>query len=209
MDKIKIEDMKKIIKNMIKVIIDNEVYFCELDSVAGDGDFGMSISKGFKELEKNWDEICFDNIGSFLKDISLIISEYCGGASGPIWGSAFRGAGKYAKGKEELNLFEFSELMQSSVDAIQKIGKAKQGDKTLLDALIPATESLKLSAEKGIEITKAMNISAKEAREGAEKTKDMVALRGRASYLGERSLTHPDAGAMAIGIIFTDIANKF
>lgn len=208
MDRIAVNDMEKIVGLMSDIIIKNEVYFCELDSVAGDGDFGMSVAKGFKQLKTEWDELSRDSIGAFLKDSGMIITEYCGGASGPIWGSAFRGAGKYAKGKQELNLSEFAELMQSAVDAVQKRGKAKLGDKTLLDAVIPATMSLKESAEAREEMLEAMKKSAAAAVEGAEKTKEMVASKGRATYVGERSLSYPDAGAMAIGIIFTEIAEN-
>ena len=86
------KDIISIIDMMSDIIIENQVYFCELDSVAGDGDFGMSLSKGFKQIKKEWNELSKDNIGAFLKDCSMIITEYCGGASGPIWGSAFRSA---------------------------------------------------------------------------------------------------------------------
>ncbi len=200
------KDMVRIIDLMSEIIIKNEVYFCELDSVAGDGDFGMSVAKGFKQLKSEWEDLSTDDIGAFLKDCGMIITEYCGGASGPIWGSAFLGAAKSVKGKTEIELAEFAQLMQSAVDAIQNRGKAKLGDKTLLDALIPATESLKASSLTGSNILEAMQLSAEAAREGAEKTKDMVASKGRASYVGERSLSFPDAGAMALGIIFTEIA---
>lgn len=208
MNQIKTSELIKMVELMSEIIIENEVYFCELDSVAGDGDFGMSVAKGFKQLKVDWEEVSKAEIGAFLVDAGMIITEYCGGASGPIWGSAFRGAGKYATGKTELSLAEFAELMQSAVDAIQKRGKAQLGDKTLLDALIPATVSLKESAEASEDLVVAMKKSAREAVLGAEKTKDMVASKGRASYVGERSLSYPDAGAMALGIIFTGIVEK-
>jgi len=208
MDRLTLNDMDKILKLMSDIIIKNEVYFCELDSVAGDGDFGMSVAKGFKILKTEWNELSKESIGDFLKDTGMIITEHCGGASGPIWGSAFRGAGKYAKGKQELDLSEFYELMQSAVDAVQKRGKAQLGDKTLLDAVIPATLSLKDSAEADEDMIEAMKKSAEAAVLGAEKTKDMIASKGRASYVGERSLSYPDAGAMAIGIIFTQVAEN-
>jgi len=204
-NKIATGDMVQMVTLMSGVIIQNEVYFCELDSVAGDGDFGMSVAKGFKELGVKWEDLSKDCIGSFLRDCGMIITEYCGGASGPIWGSAFRGAGKQATGKTELSLEEFAQMMQAAVDAIQKRGNAKLGDKTLLDALIPTVESLKGSAIEGTPLMKALSLSAQAARLGAERTKTMVASRGRASYVGERSLDHPDAGAMALGIIFTEV----
>lgn len=206
---IKTDDMVKIIEKMGEIIISNEVYFCELDSVAGDGDFGMSVAKGFKQLKTEWDDISKDDIGAFLKDSGMIITEYCGGASGPIWGSAFRAAGKSAKGKTEISLGEFADLMEAAVAGIQKRGNAQLGDKTLLDALIPTTVSLRSSADAGLGFVDAFNKGAEAAREGAEKTKTMVANKGRASYVGERSLDHPDAGAMALGIIFTELSEYY
>jgi dihydroxyacetone kinase len=199
------EQMIKIIDTMADIIIKNEVYFCELDSVAGDGDFGMSVAKGFKQLKSEWEDLSKDTIGAFLKDSGMIITEYCGGASGPIWGSAFLAAARSTKGKEEITLSEFADMMEAAVAGIQKRGNAQLGDKTLLDALIPTTVALREGADKGSDILVAMDLGAKAAVEGAEKTKSMVAKKGRASYVGERSLDHPDAGAMALGIIFTEI----
>lgn len=203
MNELKIKDITELVKNMAEIIIKNEIYFCELDSFAGDGDFGMSLAKGFKQLQAEWLEISQENIGAFLSECGMIIIEHCGGASGPIWGSAFRSAGKYAAGKITLDLHELGELLQSSVDGIQKRGGAKLGDKTLLDALIPATESLKQSSQAGETILEAMKKAADAAVAGAEKTKEIVAMKGRASYLGDRGIGFPDAGAVAIGIIFT------
>lgn len=205
MNTVKTNQVVQVLNNMANIIIKNEVYFCELDSVAGDGDFGMSVAKGFKQLQTEWDELSRDTVGAFLKDAGMIITEYCGGASGPIWGSFFRGAAKIAKGKEEVTLDEIASMFESGVAGIQKRGKAQLGDKTLLDALIPATVALREGATNKATITQAFENAAKAARDGAEKTKTMVANKGRASYVGERSLNHPDAGAMALGIIFTEL----
>lgn len=207
MNKITTLDMENIISVMADVIIANEIPFCELDSAAGDGDFGMSVAKGFKVLKQEWSNLDKTGIGSFLVDCGMIITEHCGGASGPIWGSAFRSAGKYAAKKNELSLTEFSELMQAAVDGIQKRGGAKLGDKTLLDALIPTTNSLKQSAINQLGIKEAFVLGAQAAREGAEKTREYAANKGRASYVGDRSVSYPDAGAMALGIIFTEISS--
>jgi phosphoenolpyruvate---glycerone phosphotransferase subunit DhaL len=208
MDKLTVKDIVNIVDHMSDIIIENEVYFCELDSVAGDGDFGMSLAKGFKVLKNEWSELPKEEVGSFLKECGMLITEYCGGASGPIWGSAFRSMGKYANGKIVVSLEELGEMLQSAVDGIQKRGGAKLGDKTLLDALIPATESLKVSATADEDLLLAMKKSAAEAVSGAEKTKEIVATKGRASYVGERSINFPDAGATAVGIIFTKITGS-
>ena len=186
---------------MCEIIIANEVAFCDLDSVAGDGDFGMSLAKGFRQVKADWNDLEQDDIGAFLKSCGMVITEYCGGASGPIWGSAFRGMGKSAQGKETLSLAELGEMLQAAVDAIQKRGGAKLGDKTLLDALIPLVDSIKADAAADTALKAAFEKATAAAEQGAENTKKIAATKGRASYVGDRSLNHPDAGAMAIGII--------
>lgn len=214
MNKLNTAEIISIIDTMSKVIIENEVPFCKLDAVAGDGDFGMSLAKGFKQLKNEWDDLDADNIGAFLKSVGMVILENCGGASGPIWGSAFRGAAKSVGDKEEINLSELAEMMQATVAAIQKTGErsfgkgAQVGDKTLIDALVPAADSLTASAAAGEELLPAMKKAAKKAVEGAEKTKEFTAKLGRAANVGDRSLSHPDAGAFALGLIFTKIVES-
>lgn len=208
MNTLNIGDIINIVRCMAKIIIDNENYFNQLDSIAGDGDCGSSLAKGFKVVIKEWEDISKESIGTFLRGCGMLITENCGGASGPIWGTAFVYAAKYAQEKIQLNLNEISEMMQYVIDGIQKIGKAKLGDKTLLDALIPAVKSLEQSCELHDDISSAMKKSAAEAAAGAEKTKELVATKGRASYLGERSIGFPDAGAAAIGVIFTGIVEQ-
>ncbi|MDY3363940.1 dihydroxyacetone kinase subunit DhaK [Riemerella anatipestifer] len=202
--------MVKLIDKMADIIIAHEVDFCEADR-NGDGDFGMSIAKGFKQLKKDWDTRKKGNIGEFLMSCSEIIMEYCGGASGPLWGNAFRYAGKASIGKQEIGVSELAELLQAAVIGIQETGErsfgrgAKVGDKTLIDALVPAADSLKDSAEKNIDLITAMKLSADAAKEGAEKTKGFAANLGRAGTVGDRSIGYPDAGAYGIGVIFSEL----
>ena len=200
---------------MSKSAIDNEISFCEMDAHAGDGDFGMSIAKGFQQIKCEWNEIISMpnlDIGSFLDACSLVMMEHCGGASGPIWGSAFRMAGKSAIGKHTLDVAEFAQMMLAAIEGVQSTGErsfgrgAVIGDKTLIDALIPCANSLKASAEKEEGIKAALLEGAAAAQNGAEKTKEIVARMGRAGLVGERSLGYPDAGAYALGVIFGDIA---
>jgi phosphoenolpyruvate---glycerone phosphotransferase subunit DhaL len=198
---ITIENIKKTVDSLSEIIIQNEVPFCELDSAAGDGDFGMSLAKGFREVKLQIGNIDGSSIQKFLRECSMIISEFCGGASGPIWGSAFAAAANSSKGKENLELCDIVPMFEDAVTAIQKRGGAKPGDKTLLDALIPATEALKEAEQQGKSLREAFEAAAAKAEEGAEATKKMVASKGRATYVGERSLNYPDAGAAAIGII--------
>lgn len=217
----KIRDEKITLHNMIFMIdciggyiIQNEIPFCELDSHAGDGDFGMSVAKGFKQLREEWGEVIESSgdIASFLNACSLIIMEHCGGASGPIWGSAFRAAAKSAEGKETLGAEDIAVMLGRAVQGIQATGErsfgrgAVPGDKTLIDALVPcADEWTRLSAEK-VPLLEIFGQAAEAAKTGAESTKAIVARMGRAGTVGERSLGYPDAGAYALGEIFGNLA---
>ncbi|MFE4043977.1 dihydroxyacetone kinase subunit DhaK [Priestia sp. YIM B13490] len=203
------------VDQMSECIIRNEIPFCELDSHAGDGDFGMSVAKGFKQLKAEWHEILenkSNDIGNFLEACSIVIMEHCGGASGPIWGAAFRAAGKNAESKTELNLTEFAEMIQASVKGIQATGErsfgrgAVVGDKTLIDALVPYADTLTSSAAEGESMKHALVKAAEAAVEGAKSTEQIVARMGRAGTVGERSLGYPDAGAHGLGVIFTEVA---
>jgi len=193
---------------VIDTVLENESYFCELDSAAGDGDFGSSLAKGFGGIRSNWESLNKDDIGAFVRNCSMIIIEKCGGASGPIWGTALMQAGRYAKGKRQMGIEELSEFFQAMVDGVQKVGGAKLGDKTLLDALIPATESLKGSALKHEGMLLALRKSVKAAEDGATSTREIAAKKGRASYLGNRSIGYYDAGAKAIAVILADVLGK-
>jgi dihydroxyacetone kinase len=209
-EKINTAGLTVLVDKMADIIIANEVAFCEADR-NGDGDFGMSIAKGFKQLKKDWATRKKGNIGEFLVSSSEIIMEYCGGASGPLWGSAFRYAGKAAGNVEEVGVKEIAEIMQAAAKGIQETGErsfgrgAVVGDKTLIDALVPAADSMTESAKKGDKMLKAMEKAAKAAVDGAEKTKEFKANLGRAGTVGERSIGFPDAGAYGIGVIFTEL----
>ncbi|MFQ1045677.1 dihydroxyacetone kinase subunit DhaK [Acinetobacter variabilis] len=206
-----IENMRYVVDVMSACIIKNEVPFCELDAHAGDGDFGMSVAKGFKQLKRQWHELVqAEQMDDFLLNCSMIIMEHCGGASGPIWGSAFRAASKAIKGKTTLTVANFAEMLQAAVKGIQITGErsfgrgAVVGDKTLIDALVPCADSWSANTDKTFKEN--FVLGAQAAVQGAESTKDIVARMGRAGTVGDRSLGYPDAGAHGLGVIFTDIA---
>lgn len=215
-DILSIQNIVYIVDKMSEVIIDNEVSFCELDAHAGDGDFGMSVAKGFRQLKREWTELVSEEnltIGSFLHKCSMIIMEYCGGASGPIWGSAFRAAARSAGDKKEVTKEEFSNMLQEAVRGIQITGErsfgrgAVVGDKTLIDALIPCADSWTQNVNK--KTMKELFICGAEAAvEGAKNTEKIVARMGRAGTVGERSIGYPDAGAYGLGVIFTEIGKS-
>ncbi|PFA22200.1 dihydroxyacetone kinase subunit DhaK [Bacillus cereus] len=214
---VSLNNMIYLVDKMSEIIIKNEVPFCELDTHAGDGDFGMSVAKGFKQLKREWSSILNQeplNIGTFLDACSMVIMEHCGGASGPIWGGAFRAAGKAIDGKMELTVAEFAEMLEAALKGIQSIGErsfgrgAEVGDKTLVDALAPCVQSWLESAQAGVDFKTAFEKGAEAAVKGAEYTKEIVARMGRAGTVGERSLGYPDAGAYALGVIFTELSHS-
>lgn len=214
--KLSLDNLIYVVDKMSAIIIENEVPFCELDSHAGDGDFGMSVAKGFRQLKAEWDEVTAQakDIGSFLDACSLVIMEHCGGASGPIWGSAFRAAGKYAGERKELSVPEIAEMMAAVVKGVQDTGErsfgrgAVVGDKTLVDALAPYADAWAAAAEDGADLIAAGIQAAEAAVEGAKKTEAIAARMGRAGTVGDRSIGYPDAGAYALGVIFTGIARS-
>lgn len=214
-NKLSLQNMVYLIDQMSEIIITNEVPFCELDAHAGDGDFGMSVAKGFKQLKAEWKDILANNsgsIGSFLDACSLVIMEHCGGASGPIWGSGFRAASRLAGDRQFLSIEEFADMMAAVVTGIQDTGArsfgrgAVVGDKTLIDALVPYAESWRESVSQGDDLKTASTKAAEAAVQGAKHTESIVARMGRAGTVGERSIGYPDAGAYALGVIFTELA---
>ncbi|MFP7479489.1 dihydroxyacetone kinase subunit DhaK [Terribacillus saccharophilus] len=216
-DSITLENIIYLVDKMSEIIIENEAAFNKLDTHAGDGDFGNSVAKGFRQLKREWKQIIGQDdltIASFFDASSMVIMEHCGGASGPIWGGAFRAAGKAAEGKQGLSVTEFAELLRRVVSAIQDIGErsfgrgAEVGDKTLIDALAPCADSWKQSAADSDSVKTAFKKGAEAAVTGADKTKEIVARMGRAGTVGERSLGYPDAGAHALGVIFTELADS-
>ena len=191
-----LQNVMYMVDAMCESAIRNEVPFCELDSHAGDGDFGMSIAKGFRQLKAEWKSIVAEqkDIAGFLNACSLVIMEHCGGASGPIWGSAFRAAARSAKGKETLSVGDFAELMQAAVSGIQATGErsfgrgAVVGDKTLIDALVPCADAWTESAKKNVSFKDAFDAGAEAAMAGAKSTEKIAARMGRAGTVGERSI---------------------
>ncbi len=210
------ENIIYLVDKMSEIIIREETAFCELDSHAGDGDFGMSVAKGFRQLKREWPEMLAaakTDIGAFLEACSIVIMAHCGGASGPIWGSAFRAAGKATAGKMFLSVSDMAAMLQAAVDGIQTTGArsfgrgAVVGDKTLIDALAPCA-GFWAAAANTQKIVDVFRGAAAAAVEGAEQTKAFAAHMGRAGTVGHRSIGYPDAGAYALGYIFTELGES-
>lgn len=202
-------DIEQAIRTTCSTVLRNEHYFADLDGLAGDGDFGTSLATGFRQIEKEWDEIPKTDIGAMLLKISMIVSKHVGGSSGPIWGTGFMKAAMLTRGKTSITLEELSAMLGSAIEGIQARGGAKLGDKTLLDALIPVHETLKEHAAAGRDLGPALCDAAGVADKAVDETRSLVAHRGRASQVGERSANTPDPGIVAIATILQDWCKEF
>ena len=195
------------VKVIAQTAVDNETYFCELDAVVGDGDFGYSLARGFEIVLSDFDELEYDDAGGLLKKTALVLTKRIGGTSGPIWGTAFLRAGAALSGNPDPSGAEVVAALRASIEGIKQRGSADLGEKTLLDALVPAVDELEQALQEGA--PDALQRAAVKAREGAEATKGMLAQRGRASYTGERSRDSVDAGAMGVAVLLEAVSKAW
>lgn len=194
-----LEITELVVNTMSDVALENRKYYSELDGVVGDGDFGNSIATGFEAITKtNWDNLDRSSPGNFLKDVAQTFMGSVGGVSGSLWGTAFLRAGIKAGDKQELTTDDLLEMLNFAIEGMKKRGKADIGDKTLLDAFIPATEEFEHQLANGSDSLDALRNAAVIARQKTEEIKPWIAKRGRASYTGERSRDTYDAGSIAI-----------
>jgi len=200
------DQVNLVVRTIAQTAVDNERYFGDLDAVVGDGDFGYSMARGFEQVLAGFDDFDRSDIGTFLKKVAVTITGRIGGTSGPIWGTAFLRAGAVAAGKMALEPADVVAMLRAAVEGIKQRGQAELGDKTLLDALVPATDALERELDAGSGSTAAIQAASTAAREAAEATKDMVARRGRAAYTGERSRGSVDAGATAVAVMLERIS---
>ena len=209
MERSSLENVKLVVRTIAQTAVDNEKYFGDLDAVVGDGDFGYSLAGGFEKVLLDWDTIEYNNIGTFLKKVSLIITSRIGGTSGPIWGTAFLRAGTVAGDKQELEGTDVIAMLRAAIEGIKKRGQTDLGDKTLLDALVPAVDQLELALSASTDVPIALKQAAAVARERAEATRELLAKRGRAAYSGERSIGTLDAGAVAVAVMFEQVSEAW
>ena len=187
--------MAAIIEGMAKKIEAEKDYLTQLDNEIGDGDHGINLARGFKAVEKKLPSLAGGDIGALLKGVCMQLVSTVGGASGPLYGTAFMKAGMACKGLTELDGPAFVKAMEAAVDGIKMRGKATEGEKTMLDALCPALKVMQDEVAAGKSLKEALQDAAAAAEKGVEYTKTIIATKGRASYLGERSLGHQDPGA--------------
>jgi len=202
-------DVEAVVRTIATVAVDNEKYFGDLDAVVGDGDFGYSMARGFELVLQGWDGFDRTDIGTFLKKVAVVITSRIGGTSGPIWGTAFLRAGAAAGAADRLSPDQVVAMLRAAIAGIMARGKSDVGDKTLLDALVPAVDAVEAAVLEGGTAASALRAAAATARERAEATRSMIAKRGRAAYTGERSIGTLDAGAVAVAVMFEALADQW
>ena len=191
-------------KRFAAEVAENRAYLSKLDGAIGDGDHGTNMDRGMKKALERLEATDGDDIGASLKAVGMALVSSVGGAAGPLYGTLFLQMGQASAGKSELDLAAFTEALDAGVQGVVKRGKAEPGDKTMLDALGPALEALR--ADGGDDVAAALQRAADAAREGMESTVPMVARKGRASYLGERSAGHQDPGATSTHLLLKTAA---
>jgi dihydroxyacetone kinase-like protein len=195
------DDFDSMIHAISATIQENSDFLCELDSVVGDGDHGTTIARGLRKAIEAIDEQKPETISDLMSLAGNTMIESMGGASGPIFGSLFRQMGRASRGKEEVNLSDLADMYEKAANKIMQLGGAEPGQKTMIDSLVPAVESLKASAEAGENVVDAYKKMHEAALAGVEATKEMVAKQGRARYAGERGMGYQDAGATSVSMM--------
>ncbi|MBD3879962.1 MAG: dihydroxyacetone kinase subunit L [Quinella sp. 1Q5] len=184
-----------IIEAIAKRIEEQKDFLTELDNEIGDGDHGINLARGFKAVEEKLPTFADKDIGAILKGVGTALVSTVGGASGPLYGTAFMKAGNVCKGKTSLTAYEFAAALDAAINGVKMRGKAVEGEKTMLDALCPAYKTIKSGIDGGKNLVDALADGVDAAAKGVEYTKTIIATKGRASYLKERSLGHQDPGA--------------
>ncbi len=183
------------------VLQENKDYLTQLDSAIGDADHGTNMDRGFRKVAEKLPTVADKDIGNILKTVGMTLISSVGGASGPLYGTFYMRGGMAADAKEELSSDDLAALIQSAVEGVQQRGRAQPGDKTMIDALLPAVQALKSAVADGKSVTEAVAEAVAAAEQGMKDTIPLQARKGRASYLGERSIGHQDPGATSSYLI--------
>jgi len=190
-------------------VAENKEYLTQLDAAIGDGDHGINIDRGMRAALLKLDGVEGDDVGALLKTVGMALVSSVGGAGGPLYGTLFLQMGTKTAGKSELDSGAWAEALEAAVSGVQLRGKAEPGDKTMIDALVPAREAFKAALAEGASFADALRRSADAAEEGMRATVPLVARKGRASYLGERSAGHQDPGATSSHLLVRTAAETW
>ena len=194
-----------ILNKIANVIEENKSWLTELDAVIGDGDHGLNMNRGFTAVKDKLKSDNGSNIGETLKKTGMTLVSTVGGASGPLYGTAFMKAAVEVSGKSTIDIEDFIEILEAALVGVKLRGKAAIGEKTMVDAIEPAINAMKKAIKVGSTPVEILRLGKDAAMQGVEYTKTIIATKGRASYLGERSIGHQDAGATSSYLILNTI----
>jgi phosphoenolpyruvate---glycerone phosphotransferase subunit DhaL len=194
-------DVLRWLQQVTQVLHENSAYLTELDAAIGDADHGINMDRGFTAVTAKLATMENADISTILKTVGTTLVSTVGGASGPLYGTAFLRAGMATSGKQELEIPDVVALLGAMVEGIKTRGKAQPGEKTMLDALIPALDAATQAQNEQASLPQVLESLTVAAETGMKQTTDMLATKGRASYLGERSIGHQDPGATSSWLI--------
>src|SRR5512139_3122722 len=192
-----------------RVIAENKDYLTQLDSAIVDADHVANMDRGFKSALSKLSAVADKDIGTLLKSVGMTLVQTVGGAGGPLYGTFFMQAGTVTANKMELTLADWSAALEAALSGVVARGKAQLGDKTMVDALTPALNALKQAVNDGADQNESLRRSASAAEQGMKDTTPLVAKKGRASYLGERSAGHQDPGATSSYLLLKAAADMW
>jgi dihydroxyacetone kinase-like protein len=203
------DDVLNWIKNFAQVIEENHEMLTNLDREIGDADHGANMRRGFRAVLEKLPSVEDKDIGTILKNVGMTLLSKVGGAAGPLYSTMFTKAGMTIGAKMEMDLTDWAQALEAGTTGIAKLGKALPNDKTMLDALYPALNALNAAMGNGASVGEALQKSADAAHEGMLATIPLVARKGRASYLGERSAGHQDPGATSTYLLIKTAAETW
>jgi phosphoenolpyruvate---glycerone phosphotransferase subunit DhaL len=189
------------LRRSAQVLNEQREYLTDLDAAIGDADHGINMDRGFKAVMEKLPTVAGADIGTILKTVGTTLVSTVGGASGPLYGTAFLRAGTALVGKQELQPADVAAGLGAALEGITARGRAQRGEKTMVDALAPAVDAFKAAVDAGQPLQDALRAAAGASEQGMLATIPLVATKGRASYLGERSAGHQDPGATSVTLL--------
>ena len=199
-------DVLEYLHRMADVLRENKEYLTDLDSAIGDADHGINMDRGFQAILKKLPGLEDKDVGTILKTAGMALVSTVGGAAGPLYGTALMQAGMALAGKRELQANDLSAALEAALKGVMMRGKSKPGEKTMIDAITPAVVAMRKALENGAGLQDTLEQAAAAAEQGMKDTIPMLALKGRASYLGERSIGHQDPGATSSYLLIRTMA---
>lgn len=182
-----------------------KVFLTELDNVIGDGDHGINLSRGFCEVKSKLEAENPATPADVVKTVSMVIMSKTGGAAGALYGTAFLYMAKSLVGKEDVSVSDLITALKSGATGVSMRGKSTAGEKTMLDAMLPAVAAMEESEKNGKSTKEILRDGVVAAQNGVEYTKTIIATKGRASYVGERSIGHQDPGATSFTMMLEEL----